>query len=390
MNIKFIAVGLLVVGLSFLSLLAVAQGNLTPPGSPVPTMKSLDQIEPRKPITLTSLTISAPGSYYFTSNIVVAVSGTGLIINASDVDVDLGGFALVGASGAGAGILINGTRTNINIHNGTVRNWPAKAITHNANLRGCRYYALRLSNNLGGLDAGADASVEDCVVTDSPGDDGIGAEADSRILRCTVVGAFRGIFVGGSDSLVQNCITASNSSTGILIGGSGIVEGCIATANAGGISVSVGSQVRKCRAYSNTGIGIVAGSQSLVADCLANLNSTLGISVLLGSTVNGCTSSGNSADGIACTDDCSIVGNTCVGNIGSGIHVALTFNRVEGNHCADNGVGIKVDSGSQNVVIRNTVGGGGYSVPAGNMLGPILTSGAAVLTNNNPHANYSF
>jgi len=42
---------------------AFAQGSLTPPGAPAPTMKSLDQIEPRTPISSLPFTISSSGSY---------------------------------------------------------------------------------------------------------------------------------------------------------------------------------------------------------------------------------------------------------------------------------------------------------------------------------------
>jgi len=52
----------------------LAQGSLTPPGAPAPTMKTLDQIEARTPITNTTnlVTISQPGSYYLTHNLTSA------------------------------------------------------------------------------------------------------------------------------------------------------------------------------------------------------------------------------------------------------------------------------------------------------------------------------
>jgi hypothetical protein len=62
-----------------------AQGSLTPPGAPAPTMKTLAQIEPRTPISSAPFTITVSGyagiSVYslYTGNIIVknSVSGNG-------------------------------------------------------------------------------------------------------------------------------------------------------------------------------------------------------------------------------------------------------------------------------------------------------------------------
>ncbi len=76
-----------------------AQGNLTPPGAPAPTMKTLDQIdaklEKRTPISSLPFTISQSGSYYLTGNL----SGTsGINVNVGNVVIDLNGFDLRGES----------------------------------------------------------------------------------------------------------------------------------------------------------------------------------------------------------------------------------------------------------------------------------------------------
>src|SRR5208282_3674210 len=94
---------------------AFAQGSLTPPGAPAPTMITLSQIEPRTPISSAPFTITNPGSYYLTTNVTVS-SGNGIIIAASDVTLDLGGFTIFSTDPANTGQGISfGVHTNITI-----------------------------------------------------------------------------------------------------------------------------------------------------------------------------------------------------------------------------------------------------------------------------------
>src|ERR1039458_5339386 len=72
---------------------ASAQGSLTPPGAPAPTMLTLSQIEPRTPITSVPYTISIPGSYYLTTNITATTSNS-IVINTNGVTLDLSGFTI--------------------------------------------------------------------------------------------------------------------------------------------------------------------------------------------------------------------------------------------------------------------------------------------------------
>jgi hypothetical protein len=100
---------------------AFPQGSLTPPGAPAPTMKTLDQIEARTPISSAPFTISAPGSYYLTQNLTVN-NGNAITISASDVSLDLNGFSIssTAASPNGSAIEIGSGLRNISVFNGSI------------------------------------------------------------------------------------------------------------------------------------------------------------------------------------------------------------------------------------------------------------------------------
>ncbi|MBI5288555.1 MAG: right-handed parallel beta-helix repeat-containing protein [Chloroflexi bacterium] len=124
-------IGWLVAGILALSVVAsmtgvVSGGPLDPPGPPAPI---LPQVEPRSPIPPVGwdgtfpITISQPGSYFFTRSVTTNGANHGIEITASDVSIDLNGFTLRGLDLFNTGIRVIGQRSGIHISNGVIREW---------------------------------------------------------------------------------------------------------------------------------------------------------------------------------------------------------------------------------------------------------------------------
>src|SRR3954462_11790995 len=100
---------------------AFPQGSLTPPGAPAPTMKRLDEVEPRTNLQASpapagvdttnsnyQFIINQPGSYYLSANLDVAKTN-GIQINAEGVTLNLNGFQISRVTPSGNGIEISDT-----------------------------------------------------------------------------------------------------------------------------------------------------------------------------------------------------------------------------------------------------------------------------------------
>ncbi len=276
---KLVAASVVVVGLVLITLNAVG-GNLEPTAPPGPTMKTLDEVEPRIPISQADIpkTINTPGSYYLTED--VSSAGTAITVAVDDVTIDLAGFALVGP-GSNYGIYMNG-RSNVEIRNGTVRNFLCGIYENNG------WY--------------------------------------HRVIDVRAIyNKSKGIYLPGSGHLVKSCTTGNN--------------GTSATSTVYGIFAGLGSTVTGNTAYRNgdsatgTVFGICASNGNTVTGNTTYINggSATGINVYGIYANPGCTVTGNTAyyNGVGATGNtygiylfgnCLVDQNTAYNNDGTNMN----------------------------------------------------------------------
>jgi len=337
MNIKPIAIAGL---LSAICLSAFAQGNLTPPGAPGPTMKSLDQIEARTPISSSPFTITNSGSYYLTTNLTVS-SGNAITIATNNVTLNLNGFTIASTtpSAAGTGVLLAGGNANIAILNGFITG----RVTNNGSVYGGSGfgYGIFYSGNYPSNVRVSHISVSGCL------NDGINLYyINSIIVESTTVN-----LVGGTGILawsVNNSSVTSCGDTGInantvfnctayIAGNIGITCGPASNCS-GSSSNSYGiyaSTANNCRGSSINGTGIFAGT----ANNSVGL-STSGTGVYANLLAVGCygqSSSGtglftkniaNSCFGYSTTSTglCANIANSCMGSGNPALAVTNKYN----------------------------------------------------------------
>ncbi|HEV2330207.1 MAG TPA: hypothetical protein VGY56_15600 [Verrucomicrobiae bacterium] len=415
----------------------LAQGSLTPPGPPSPTMLTLSQVEPRTPISSAPYTINSAGAYYLTGNLFVATLTNAITVRASQVTIDLNGFGVFGEAGAGCAIAVSNAVQNLVVRNGTIEYWGTAvqaSAASSSTLEKLQCYEL--FNNA--LVIGGDSIVKDCAVNDPAlggGGDGVLTGDGSLVTDCTVLDDFNhystGIVVGrgcviesstttsnytgiitgdgtklkgcsilgnvtyglqtGSGCIVSDCTACGNSSAynynfiAAIVAGTGCsITGCTANQNNQGILTGTGCTIKDCTVISNALAGVNAGVGCTISDCTANYN-TNGIVAGSECTIAGCTASANYVDGIQAAYSCLIKGNTCSSNSrysingGAGIHVLDSGNRIEGNVLNSNQYGIKAD-GTENFVIANTARGSpiyNYDLVTGNMVDTIINAASS-------------
>ena len=308
-----------------------AQGSLTPPpGPPAPTMKSLDQIEARTPISSAPYTISVSGSYYLTGNLTVS-TGDAITIAANNVTLDLNGFSITSTRATAAtdkAILLNGTRKNIAISNGHIES----GVT-----------------NIGGSYSGSGFGY------------GIyysGSTSNVRVRDVSVAGVlYHGIYINtGSSTIVASCTVGVAGSFGIVADSvsDSAANDCgnyaiyaITALNCkgyshGGTGVQA-TTASNCTGYSFSGTGVDASNAS---NC--NANSSYGTSLSAANASNCYGSGGGSGSGIQATTALN-----CYGSSESGTGVSC--------HTASNCYGYSNSGTGLSANVANTCGASGFN-----------------------------
>ncbi|MEO5803886.1 MAG: right-handed parallel beta-helix repeat-containing protein, partial [Verrucomicrobiota bacterium] len=218
----------------------LAQGSLTPPGAPAPTMKTLEQVEPRTPINTLPFVIAQSGSYYLTKSFAQNFSGLDAItIQADNVTVDFCGFTIrqTNATPSIVGVRIGAIASstplrNAVIKNGTIAGFAAVGITSLGG-RNCLIENLHITGCAGGITfqaygtAGAAANTfRRCRMTDNASGSGI----------VILSGA------GNVGNTIENCESLNNS-TGFAFAAAGnLIIGCRASGNVINYTIAPGNR----------------------------------------------------------------------------------------------------------------------------------------------------
>lgn len=362
---------------------AFSQGSLTPPGAPAPTMKKLDEVEPRTNLQATPapagidtsnpsyhFIINQPGSYYLTANLLVT-KANGIKINAEGVTLDLNGFQISRTTPGGYGIEIPFESWRATVRNGTISGFAA-GILGNAPAGAFRDLAVTRCINFG-IKTGNGSVLDSCRAAFNSGIAGIDAGWGTTLINCTAT----------SNTVTYAISTASGCT----------LTNCAAYINTAdfGINVSSGSSLTNCSASFNTGTSptsaaINAGYGCTLRGCTTYFNDStaaqtstteIGIYVSSGCTVQNCTVQFNNGDGIRVGSESFVGENNCAFNF-SGVHSTGGNNRIEGNNVISNGRGIHVEAAG-NLVIKNSARGNttDYVIAANNRYGPIVDISAA-------------
>ena len=423
---------------------AFGQGPIDPVDVPQPTMKTLDQIEPRILIESLPYVIEKAGSYVLDGNAMLGSTNEhGITVAANDVVLDLGGFAMEGPtdgygeplSESGSAIYQEDGYRTLTVKNGSILKWNDQAsegvgmvqllgtgnkiqnvtvrfcsrgikMGPGALVQDCRVLNMAEEGETFGIWVGEGSVVKDCAVLTVQGGSAVGIGSDRACVfeRCTVISnrSFSGVssyaFLVGSHGVVENCVVkgwgGGLTEYGFLLSDFTRAARCTAMACQYGISLGERTEAIDSSASGCAVAGFyVHEGGALIERCAAQDNQ-IGISVGHNNVVRGCIAMDNLNQGIEVRDENNVIeGNACNHNASSGIYVATDANRIEGNHLVRNDYGLyfrywdPTSHAKWNWAAKNTARGNttqNYFVGVSNSVAPIEPAG----TFSNPWANF--
>lgn len=296
-------------------------------------------------------------------------SAHAILVQANNVTIDLGGYALSGVGAVGIhGIKQGLGYKGLTVRRGTVSGFDGvgAAGLYLEGGDGRLEDVSAIDNTMGFVVASNAASAwafAGCVAKDN-NEDGFHLYRDAVLEACVAhSNGVQGLacYEGGD---VRACLANGNGGDGILVGNGGVVHASRAEGNgATGIVGLEGSRLIDCAANGNGADGLEGRESSLISGCVASTNGLRGIRAKTGSIVRNCVANGNGSHGISPDSYVTIEACTMVNNAGHGLYGhqydVVIGCRACGNGISDTGAGISVWQGCavrDNVVMNNDVG----------------------------------
>jgi hypothetical protein len=358
---------------------AFAQGSLTPPGPPAPIMKTLEQIEPRIPISAVPYSITNPGSYYLTSNLSVGVGEDAIGIFTGGVTLDLRGFTIFSTAypANGAGVALHSVAM-IHILNGN--------IAGNVTIVSNSYAGAGFSYGIYVSAGCSDVNVTGVSVS------GVGFNAidlttgNASLVESCTVNVASGI--GIEADTVENSVALGCGSSGIIATSA---NNCYGTTTGSGYGVEAGTAI-SCYGSSSENDGIHAvgtaencygatassGDSGLYAYTAQNCygNSTGSGYGIFSTTATGCYGNSSAGTGLFAQESAE----NCYGSSSTGTGLSANSAANCYGTSGGSGVGLNANSIAQSCYGSSSAGNGLTTYSAENCFGSTLASGFGVGT----------
>jgi hypothetical protein len=215
------------------SLAGVVRGGPLDPAGPPGSTTSVT--EPRVPISSLPFTITQPGSYFLTRDLVYAGGGGGITIQANDVTLDLNGFRLAGTTSGSSGITEGASspsRTGWTIRNGTIEGWGYNAIW-SPDVNASHFENLTFISN------GSTTQIPAVLA-------GSATVANHLMFRSNARGELSlGVFARVTDIIVDPT-NLDAQGFGIIVGDQSVVDGCQIVGPSTGVFAGFNSEVAHC------------------------------------------------------------------------------------------------------------------------------------------------